>query len=223
MLEKEKSIDAVLISHSHWDHLDYGSLRLVGQSTPLLVPVGMGARLRARGFRQVEELEPGEVTRLGPLWVEATEAAHRGFAPPIGPTDLAIGFVLHGPSTVYFPGDTALFEGITVIFLAQVFGVTLSMGQMVAVMVMAVLTAVGAAGVPGGSIPLLVGVLTMFGVPAEGIAIVLGVDRILDMSRTTVNVSLAYQWKPWLEFSADLMNAFNEPHVFYRAVPDRIL
>ena len=41
-------------------------------------------------------------------------------------------------------------------------------------------------------------------------------------SRTTVNVSLSYQWKPWLEFSADLMNAFNEPHVFYRALPDRI-
>jgi DAACS family dicarboxylate/amino acid:cation (Na+ or H+) symporter len=51
-----------------------------------------------------------------------------------------------------------------------------------------VVTAVGAAGVPGGSIPLLVGILVMFGVPAEGIAIVLGVDRLLDMSRTTVNV-----------------------------------
>jgi dicarboxylate/amino acid:cation (Na+ or H+) symporter, DAACS family len=83
---------------------------------------------------------------------------------------------------------TALFEGITVITLAQAFGVHLGLGQMVAVMVMSVITAVGAAGVPGGSIPLLVGVLTMFGVPAEGIAIVLGVDRILDMSRTTVNV-----------------------------------
>lgn len=97
------------------------------------------------------------------------------------------GFVLPLGSTMCMNG-TALFEGITVIFLAQVFGVTLSLAQMVAVMVMAVLTAVGAAGVPGGSIPLLVGVLTMFGVPAEGIAIVLGVDRILDMSRTTVNV-----------------------------------
>jgi DAACS family dicarboxylate/amino acid:cation (Na+ or H+) symporter len=83
---------------------------------------------------------------------------------------------------------TALFEGITVIFLAQVFGVDLNLGQMIVVMMMSVLTAVGAAGVPGGSIPLLVTILVMFGIPAEGIAIVLGVDRILDMSRTTVNV-----------------------------------
>ena len=97
------------------------------------------------------------------------------------------GFVLPLGSTMCMNG-TALFEGITVITLAQAFGVHLGFGQMVAVMIMSVLTAVGAAGVPGGSIPLLVGVLTMFGVPAEGIAIVLGVDRILDMSRTTVNV-----------------------------------
>ncbi len=55
-------------------------------------------------------------------------------------------------------------------------------------MIMSVITAIGAAGVPGGSIPLLVGILVMFGVPGEAIAIVLGVDRILDMSRTTVNV-----------------------------------
>jgi DAACS family dicarboxylate/amino acid:cation (Na+ or H+) symporter len=97
------------------------------------------------------------------------------------------GFVLPLGSTMCMNG-TALFEGITVIFLAQVFGVDLNLGQMVVVMMMSVLTAVGAAGVPGGSIPLLVTILVMFGIPAEGIAIVLGVDRILDMSRTTVNV-----------------------------------
>jgi dicarboxylate/amino acid:cation (Na+ or H+) symporter, DAACS family len=97
------------------------------------------------------------------------------------------GFVLPLGATMNMNG-TALFEGVTVLFLAQVFGVDLSLGQQVAVVVMSVLTAVGAAGVPGGSIPLLVGVLAMFGVPAEGIAIILGIDRILDMSRTTVNV-----------------------------------
>jgi DAACS family dicarboxylate/amino acid:cation (Na+ or H+) symporter len=97
------------------------------------------------------------------------------------------GFVLPIGSTMCMNG-TAIFEGITVIFLAEIFGVNLTILQMAIVMVMAVITAVGAAGVPGGSIPLLVGILTMFGVPGEGIAIVIGVDRILDMSRTTVNV-----------------------------------
>jgi DAACS family dicarboxylate/amino acid:cation (Na+ or H+) symporter len=97
------------------------------------------------------------------------------------------GFVLPIGSTMCMNG-TAIFEGITVIFLAEMFNVDLTIGQMAIVMVMAVITAVGAAGVPGGSIPLLVGILTMFGVPGEAIAIVLGVDRLLDMSRTTVNV-----------------------------------
>jgi DAACS family dicarboxylate/amino acid:cation (Na+ or H+) symporter len=83
---------------------------------------------------------------------------------------------------------TALFEGVTVLFLCQVFGVELDAGQMVVVMGMSVITAVGAAGVPGGSIPLMVGLLATFGVPGEGIAIILGVDRLLDMCRTTVNV-----------------------------------
>jgi len=102
------------------------------------------------------------------------------------PRQLA-GFVFPLGATLCMHG-TALFEGVTIITLAQAFGVDLGIGQMAAVMVMSVLTAVGAAGVPGGSIPLLVGLLVMFGIPAEGIAIVLGVDRILDMARTAVNV-----------------------------------
>lgn len=97
------------------------------------------------------------------------------------------GFVLPLGTTMCMNG-TALYEGVTVIFLAQVFGVTLDVPQMVVIMIMSVLTAVGAAGVPGGSLPLLVGILAMFGVPGEGIALILGIDRILDMSRTTVNV-----------------------------------
>jgi DAACS family dicarboxylate/amino acid:cation (Na+ or H+) symporter len=84
---------------------------------------------------------------------------------------------------------TALYEGITVLFLAQVFGVDLTAGQQVVVMLMSVLAGIGTAGVPGGSLPLVVMVLLAVGIPAEGIGIILGVDRILDMCRTTVNVT----------------------------------
>ncbi|MGQ0562205.1 MAG: dicarboxylate/amino acid:cation symporter [Gemmatimonadota bacterium] len=98
------------------------------------------------------------------------------------------GFVLPLGNTMCMNG-TSLYEGVTVIFLAQVFGMALTVPQMIVVMMMSVITAVGAAGVPGGSLPLLVGILTMFGVPGEGIALILGIDRILDMSRTVVNIT----------------------------------
>ena len=64
----------------------------------------------------------------------------------------------------------------------------LSLSQQITVVLMSVLAGVGTAGVPGGSIPLIIVVLKSVGVPADGIAIVLGVDRVLDMSRTLVNV-----------------------------------
>lgn len=83
---------------------------------------------------------------------------------------------------------TALYEGITVLFLAQVFGVELGFAQQATVVLMSVLAGVGTAGVPGGSLPLIAVVLTTVGVPAEGIGIILGVDRVLDMCRTTLNV-----------------------------------
>ncbi len=98
------------------------------------------------------------------------------------------GFVLPLGATMNMNG-TSLYEGATVLFLAQVFGVHLSLATQAIVVLLAVLTAIGTAGVPGGSIPLLMMVLGMVGVPMEGIAIILGVDRILDMCRTTLNVT----------------------------------
>jgi len=97
------------------------------------------------------------------------------------------GFVLPLGATMNMNG-TALFEGVTVLFLAQVFGVDLSFGSQIVVVILSVLTAIGAAGVPGGSLPLMMLVMATVGVPPEGIAIILGVDRILDMCRTTLNV-----------------------------------
>lgn len=100
------------------------------------------------------------------------------------------GFVLPLGATMNMNG-TALFEGVTAVFLAQVFGVELALSDQIVIVILSVLTAIGAAGVPGGSIPLL-GMVVASGtqnrVSPEAIALILGVDRILDMCRTTLNV-----------------------------------
>jgi DAACS family dicarboxylate/amino acid:cation (Na+ or H+) symporter len=83
---------------------------------------------------------------------------------------------------------TALYEGVTVLFLAQLAGVDLSLGQQLVVVYLAILGGIGTAGVPSGSIPFVIGVLATINVPTALIAIILGVDRILDMCRTTLNV-----------------------------------
>ncbi len=106
----------------------------------------------------------------------------------LGISPQVAGFVLSLGATMNMNG-TALFEGATVLFLAQVFGVDLSLGQQLVVILMSVVTAIGVAGIPGGSLPLLMMVLGMVGVPPEGIALILGVDRLLDMSRTVLNVT----------------------------------
>jgi Na+/H+-dicarboxylate symporter len=88
-------------------------------------------------------------------------------------------FVLNG---------TAMFEGVTVLFLAQFFGVELDLGQQIFVMLVCILAGVGTAGVPAGSLPVIALILGGVGVPPEGIGLILGVDRFLDMCRTTLNV-----------------------------------
>ena len=84
---------------------------------------------------------------------------------------------------------TALFEGVTVLFLAQFFGVELSLAQQATVMFVCILGGIGTAGVPAGSLPVVALICGMVGVPPEGIGLILGVDRFLDMCRTTLNVT----------------------------------
>ena len=103
------------------------------------------------------------------------------------PRDIA-SFVLTLGSTANQNG-TALFEGVTILFLAQFYGVDLTFGAQVVVVVFSVLAGIGTAGVPGGSLPMMVPLLQSIGIPGEGIGIILGVDRILDMSRTVLNVT----------------------------------
>jgi DAACS family dicarboxylate/amino acid:cation (Na+ or H+) symporter len=98
------------------------------------------------------------------------------------------GFVLTLGSTLNQNG-TALYEGVTVLFLAQFFGIDLSIGQQIVVVLLSILAGIGTAGVPGGSLPLVTALLVTVGVPPEGIGIILGVDRILDMCRTVLNVT----------------------------------
>jgi Na+/H+-dicarboxylate symporter len=98
------------------------------------------------------------------------------------------GFVLPLGATMNMAG-TALYEGCVVLFIAQVFGVDLSLMQQVTLLLLSVLSAVAVAGIPGGSLPLIAGLLATFGVDPAGIGIILGVDRLLDMCRTTLNVA----------------------------------
>ena len=97
-------------------------------------------------------------------------------------------FVLTVGSTANQNG-TALFEGVTLLFLAQVYLLDLTLGQQIRVMIMSVVAGIGTAGVPGGSLPMILIVAQTVGIPAEGMGLILGVDRLLDMCRTAVNVT----------------------------------
>ncbi len=97
-------------------------------------------------------------------------------------------FVLTIGSTANQNG-TALFEGVTVLFLAQFYGVPLALEEQLVVLFICILAGIGTAGVPGGSIPVIAVILNLVHVPVEGLGLILGVDRFLDMCRTVLNVS----------------------------------
>ncbi|HEY2282289.1 MAG TPA: MBL fold metallo-hydrolase [Solirubrobacteraceae bacterium] len=105
-------VDAVLLSHLHRDHLDLASLRLLGRDTPLLAPSGTGPWLGRRGFTHVSELRAGETADVGRLEVRAVEARHDGHRHPGGRRAEALGYLVRGSRSIYFAGDTALFEGM---------------------------------------------------------------------------------------------------------------
>jgi L-ascorbate metabolism protein UlaG (beta-lactamase superfamily) len=104
------ALDGVLVSHLHYDHLDYPSLERLGRSVPVVVPRGAGRLLRRRRFEQVVEVEPGEEVRLGDLVVRATHADHEGGRGFLGTEVAALGYLIRGSHQIYFAGDTDLFE-----------------------------------------------------------------------------------------------------------------
>jgi len=105
-------LDAVLVSHLHYDHLDARSLRRIDDATPVIGPRGAAPILRRLGFANVTELAMGESAEVGGVGVRAVPARHDGQRRPLGPRAETVGFVVGRDRQVYFAGDTELFDGM---------------------------------------------------------------------------------------------------------------
>ncbi|MCB9652283.1 MAG: dicarboxylate/amino acid:cation symporter [Deltaproteobacteria bacterium] len=168
----------------------YGVVVIVGLLLHLFVTYGLvvkfGARLPVLGFLgAIKEallvaFSTSSSSATLPVTMEACEE-NLNVSPRI------TSFVLPLGATVNMDG-TALYQGVAAIFIAQIYGMDLTVGDQATIVVSATLASVGAAGVPGAGMITLAMVLTAIGVPTEGLALILGVDRLLDMFRTTLNV-----------------------------------
>jgi L-ascorbate metabolism protein UlaG (beta-lactamase superfamily) len=105
-------VDAVLLSHLHYDHLDLPSLNMLPDGVRVLAPAGAGALLRSAGVQQVEELLPGETAEVSGVRIDATPAEHDDRRRPLGARATPLGFVVRGRPSVYFAGDTDMFPGM---------------------------------------------------------------------------------------------------------------
>ena len=105
-----RGIDAVLISHAHYDHLDLPSLEKLGKKIPVVVPRGLGGLLRKRKFESILEVEVGETLAIGELQIRAVRAEHDRGRGPFGASADPVGYVVSGTKSIYFAGDTDLFE-----------------------------------------------------------------------------------------------------------------
>ena len=103
--------DAVLISHSHHDHLDLASLRRLGRDTRLIVPSGAGVWLASKGFTNVSEVDVGDILKVAELEITTVVAHHNGGRLG-GPQAKALGYLVAGRHVVYFAGDTEMFAGM---------------------------------------------------------------------------------------------------------------
>jgi L-ascorbate metabolism protein UlaG (beta-lactamase superfamily) len=106
------TLDGILVSHAHFDHLDRASLRRLDRSLPVVVPNGLGRLLRGWGFARVLEVDAGDKVELGRLALRVTHAEHASSRWPLTPRSASLGYVAEGSTSVYFAGDTDLFDGM---------------------------------------------------------------------------------------------------------------
>ncbi|WP_051414324.1 dicarboxylate/amino acid:cation symporter [Pseudoxanthomonas suwonensis] len=167
----------------------YVGVVVVALAIHMFVTYGIAVRLAGRSplgfFRDIQE---AAVMAFSTASSNATLPTALRVADQMGLPHKVSRFVLTVGATANQNG-TALFEGVTVIFLAQFFGVDLSMGQQFMVMLVCILGGIGTAGVPSGSLPVVALICAMAGVDPIGIGLILGVNHFLDMCRTTLNVS----------------------------------
>jgi L-ascorbate metabolism protein UlaG (beta-lactamase superfamily) len=105
-------VDGILVSHGHFDHLDHRSLRRFDRSLPVVVPTGLGRLLGRWGFVRVRQVAAGDEVEVGGLAVQVTHAEHRSSRGPLAPRSASVGYVVKGSTSVYFAGDTDLFESM---------------------------------------------------------------------------------------------------------------
>lgn len=149
-------------------------------------------------LRSITGLSPAMLLRkMRPIWAFAFSTASSGATLPItlrtvekrmGVHNSVAGFTVPLGATINMDG-TAIMQGVATVFIAQVYGVDLSMGDFITVILTATLASIGTAAVPGVGLITLALVLEQAGLPVEGIALIIGVDRLLDMVRTAVNVT----------------------------------
>lgn len=155
----------------------------------VLYPILLATLARRRPYEFLRKAIPVIVTAFSTSSSNATlPTSLRVAQKDLGIRPTVAGFVLPLGATMNMNG-TALFEGALVLFVAQIFGIELDVGRQALVLLMCVFSAIGAAGIPGGALPLIMVIMAQVGIPPDGIAIVLGVDRLLDMGRTVINVT----------------------------------
>ena len=156
---------------------------VVVYSSTVKVFAGMSPLHFFKGMSQAMIFAFSSASSVGalPFNLEATEKK-------LGVRKEIASFVLPLGATINMDG-TAIYQGVCAIFIAQIFGIDLSISQQITIILTATLASIGTAGVPGSGMIMLAMVLQSVGLPVEGIALVAGIDRILDMGRTVVNIT----------------------------------